>query len=130
MTHTSPNVSALSGQRRRRAARFLGYAAADLAGATEGEVADLLREDLDQQTRVALAWAALASLDRRDAAIVAAQFAGGGYPPPGLLNPKTEAGLWATGASRRELRAFGAAAFKAMGASDRHEFLAWARGAT
>ena len=128
LTHTSPNVSALNDERRRRAVRFLGYAAGDLRGATEAEAAGLLREELDQPTRVSLAWAAMAALDRRDAAAIAGQFSAGGYPPPGFLSsPKAEAALWAAGASRRELRAFAAAAFKAMTADDRRAFLGWAR---
>lgn len=85
------------------------------------------RHRLTEAERAAVAWAALRSLppDAR-LAILGALDPNAGPPLPPIQPPMQAARWWATIASRAELRAYAAAAFQALPASDRGRFLAWA----
>lgn len=90
-------------------------------------VVAIWRHRLTDAERAAVAWAALRSLPPETrAAILGAVDPEAGPPLPPLLAPMQAARWWATIASRAELRAYAAAAFQALPASDRGRFLAWA----
>lgn len=111
----------------KRAARMLFYAMT--LGDFDGwaAAATVLRARLAATERAALAWAALRSLDADDADTVARHYLlGAGMPAPTFDDAKDEAAVWGAAAAARELRAYAAAAFKAMGRADRAAFLKWA----
>lgn len=114
----------------KRAAKMLGYALT-LDSFDGWETASAIwQARLTATERAALAWAALRALDDDQAETVAETVLGGaGAPLPPFLDALPDARLWASMATRNELKAHALAAFEAMGAHDRRDFAAFvARG--
>ena len=81
-------------------------------------------QGLDRCGRLALAFAALTSLDPDDATLAAESVIGAaGSPLPPFLAPMDDARFWASLATRRELKAYALASFEAMQPADQAAFL-------
>ncbi|PRX37916.1 hypothetical protein SAMN05216257_105115 [Meinhardsimonia xiamenensis] len=90
----------------------------------------VLRARLEPRERAALAFAALAALDREDAIFTAeaALCTGAGQPIPPLLGFMDEAAFWADMAEPDELDAYALACVQAMAPSRRAAFLEYMKG--
>ena len=100
----------------KRVARSVGYALyLDNADDWHG-LPVILRDHLSVKDRASLAFMALRSLDRDDAAMVcdAVLPVGAGQPIAPLFNHMDEAAFWADMAAPEELEAYCLATFKAM----------------
>ncbi|WOI55141.1 hypothetical protein [Palleronia sp. LCG004] len=84
---------------------------------------------LTRRDRIALAFAALSSLDADDAQATAKALIGSaGSPLPPFLAPMDDARFWASVANRWELKAYALASFEAMRPRDQAAFLAHVQG--
>jgi len=114
----------------KRASRSIGYAAwLNTSDAWYGLPA-ILRSRLDARQRVALAFTALKSLDRDDAAktMQAVRSEGAGQPIAPLFNAMDEATFWADLATPEELDAYTFASFKRMSPARQAAFLNFVQG--
>lgn len=78
---------------------------------------------LDEDERIAVAWAVLRSLSADQAiATTAAVLRPAGHPLPAFLGGMQDARFWASMASQAELKAYAAAAYDAMSMRDQNAF--------
>lgn len=108
----------------KKAAKLLGYALVlGTYGGWEGASA-VWQARLTEAERAALAWAALRSLDRDNAMLVAETVLGGaGAPDAPLFSEMDQAAFWADMASENELKAYALACFNRMSPGDQCAFL-------
>ena len=107
----------------KRMSRALGYALTlDNDSGWNGFVT-LAEARLSEEERAALAWASLRSLQPANADAVAKHVIGeAGFPLPSYLGGMGDARLWASYASRSELKAYALAATEAMAPKDQMNF--------
>lgn len=91
----------------------------------------VLRMRLTARQRASLAWAALRSLDKEQAQVIAESVdsfpAGAGTPMNPTGDPLDEAKTWIRSASADEIDAYAVAAFHAMSDERKAEFLTYAQ---
>tara|TARA_R100001369_G_scaffold53133_1_gene79976 strand:+ start:49 stop:447 length:399 start_codon:yes stop_codon:yes gene_type:complete len=122
------SFSKLIPRRHLGATRVLGYALT-LADETAWEGASAVwQARLAPDECAALSWAALRSLDRDGALLVAETVLGGaGAPMPPFLEPMDDALWWASHAGPNELDAYALSIFRALSPSKRRDFVEFAQ---
>ncbi|TDW34337.1 hypothetical protein LY39_03392 [Roseinatronobacter bogoriensis subsp. barguzinensis] len=108
---------------------MLGYALT-LSDANSWEATSVIwQARLEPQECAALAWAALRSMEREGAMLVAETVLGGaGSPPPIFIKLLEDATAWAGYASHEELEAYALSIFQAFTISQRREFVEFVKG--
>lgn len=122
------SFSSLIPRRHLRATRVLGYALTLSDEAAWEGASAVWQARLAPVECAALSWAAMRSLDRDGALLVAETVLGGaGAPLPPFLDPMDDALWWAACASPTELEAYALSTFRALSPGQRRDFIEFAQ---